>query len=378
MKITQAIKRDALPWQYSGENKNRHTRPLVLIFGDRLLLEKETMISEIKDEFPYPDLIFATTAGEIQHTTVQENTIIVNLISFEKARFEIKRVNILDFEKNSRKAGEQLTKILDPENLKHIFLISEGTFTNASQLLAGLEKNNIAKAPITGGLCGDAHRFEKTLAAYNTTPTEGEIIVVGLYGESLEISYASEGGWIPFGPMREVTKSHENTLIELDGMPALDLYKKYLGEKAEDLPHSALFYPLHVTEKNKNYSVVRTILNIDNKQKTMIFAGDIKKGSQAQLMLATVDGIVHGASNAAEIALKNRKKQPELAVLVSCIGRKLVMNQRVEEEIEEISVKLKPHTPIIGFYSYGEITPSPETSGSVLHNQTMTLTLISE
>ncbi|WP_417886326.1 FIST signal transduction protein [Zunongwangia sp.] len=378
MKITQAIKKDALPWQYNGEDKKLHTNPLVLIFGERMLLQDETIINEIREEFPYENLIFATSAGEIHNTTVQENSIIVNIISFEKATFNIQTANILDFEKDSTAIGQHLIQKLDPENLKHIFLISEGTFCNASQLLAGLEKYNVSKAPISGGLCGDDHRFEKTLASLNQNPQEGEVILIGLYGESLEVSYASHGGWIPFGPMRNVTKSKGNILIELDGIPALDLYKKYLGEKAKDLPHSALFYPLHITEKGKDHSVVRTILNIDHENKTMIFAGDIEEGAQAQLMLATVDGIVNGASIAAQKGLNNRKKAPELAILVSCIGRKLVLNQRVEEEIEEINIKLENHTPIIGFYSYGEITPSPETSESILHNQTMTLTLISE
>jgi hypothetical protein len=227
-------------------------------------------------------------------------------------------------------------------------------------------------------MCGDDARFEKTVASYKENPKEGEVILIGFYGDTLEISYASFGGWIPFGPERIITKSEANILYEIDGQPALDLYKKYLGEKASELPQASLLYPLNVTPEGKKEPVVRTILNINNDDQSMILAGDVPMNSRVQLMMASVDGIAAGAQIAAEFAMKNRKTNPELAILVSCIGRKLVMNQRVEEEVEHVRETIGEKIPMTGFYSYGEMAPFNESTSCELHNQTMTLTLISE
>ena len=232
--------------------------------------------------------------------------------------------------------------------------------------------------PISGGMCGDDAKFEKTLASYKENPKEGEVVLIGFYGETLEISFSSFGGWSSFGPERIITRSEANVLYEIDGQPALDLYKKYLGDKANELPQASLLYPLNVTPEGKLQAVVRTILNINNDDQSMILAGDAPENAKVQLMMASVDAIAEGASQAAILAMKNRKNHPQLALLVSCVGRKLVMNQRVEEEIEHVQEIIGNKVAITGFYSYGEMAPFSENTFCELHNQTMTLTLISE
>ncbi|MGB3774098.1 MAG: FIST C-terminal domain-containing protein, partial [Leeuwenhoekiella sp.] len=198
------------------------------------------------------------------------------------------------------------------------------------------------------------------------------------YGDTLEFSFASFGGWIPFGPERLITRSEKNVLFEIDGQPALDLYSKYLGDKASELPQASLFYPLYVRETGQENPVVRTILNIDEENKSMILAGNVLKGARVQLMMASTDALLEGASEAARLAVKNRSNEPELALLVSCVGRKLVLNQRAEEEIDEVIRVIGQKSNVAGFYSYGEIAPFYGENEGSLHNQTMTLTLISE
>jgi hypothetical protein len=95
-------------------------------------------------------------------------------------------------------------------------------------------------------------------------------------------------------------------------------------------------------------------------------------------MITNVDSIVNAAEIAAINALKNRKNKPTLAIIVSCIGRKLVLDQRVEEEIEEVIEVFNGNTTICGFYSYGEIAPFDDDTNCQLHNQTIAITLISE
>ncbi|MBB1192628.1 histidine kinase [Flavobacterium sp. SOK18b] len=377
MKIIQASKSAHGGWKYIQE-KSRLQNPLVLVFGNRFLLENNENVQDIRNEFPYEDLVFGSTSGEISGSSVNENSVSVIAIEFEKTCFVVKRANILEHNKDAKKLGEHLYEQMPKENLKHLFVLSEGSFVNGSSLIAGLEANITSGLSITGGMCGDDARFEKTLASYKDDPKEGEVILIGFYGSSLEVSYASFGGWIPFGPERVITKSSANILYEIDGQPALDLYKKYLGDKSSELPQASLLYPLNVKPCGKSEPVVRTILNIDNEKQSMILAGDVPVNSRVQLMMASVDGIAQGANTAAKFGIKNRVNSPELALLVSCVGRKLVMNQRVEEEIEHVREVIGLQVPVAGFYSYGEMAPLNGETTCELHNQTMTLTLISE
>jgi len=374
MKIVQGRRVKEDDWIFT--NDHVLSNPLVLVFGSRFLLEKEDIYSEIRSFFPNGHLVFGTTSGEIFLNRVFDDSVTFTAIEFEKGNFIVHTENILSHKKNAVKAGKALGKKFPEDNLKHLFVISEGSFVNGSDLITGLESQTLNKIPITGGLCGDGSRFEKTLASYNEKPKEGEIVVVGFYGDTLEITFAYGDGWIPFGPERTITKSSGNILWEIDNIPALNIYKNFLGEKASELPEAALFYPLSVKTPGSDYTIGRTILNIDEKNNTMIMAGDVPEGSLVQLTMAHVDNMSDAAINASEIAMKGRKKDPEIGLLTSCFSRKLVMDQRVEEEVEEVQYGIGADVAISGFYSYGEIASIQ--GKSMLLNQTLTLTLISE
>ena len=377
MKTIQLKKHKNQNWEYLSL-KQELKNPLVLVFGNRYLLENPTIYNEIKQIFPDGHIVFGSTSGDITAHSVDDESISITAIEFEKSKFLIKTSNVLNSDLDSFKTGNDLIKQFPTEGLKFVYVISEGSFINGSQLTKGMNaaaENNVL---ITGGLCGDAARFEKTLASYNENPKQGEIVAIGFYGETLEVTFSIHGGWTPFGPERVVTKSQSNILYELDNQPALDLYKKYLGEKSKELPAAALLYPLNVKSEDEEQSFVRTILNIDEQNNTMILAGDIPENSKVQLMMTNIDNIAHASELAAKQAIGKRKNKPQLALLVSCIGRKLVLDQRVEEEIEEVVAIVGKDTTIGGFYSYGEIAPFNLEINCQLHNQTMTITLISE
>ncbi|MBU3011730.1 FIST C-terminal domain-containing protein [Polaribacter vadi] len=354
--------------------------PLVLVFGNRYMLQDKNIYDEIKTVFPDGHLVFGSTSGDITSESVDDESITITAIEFEKSSFVIKTTNVLNNENkiNSFKTGKELIEQLPQDNLKYVFVVSDGSFVNGSQLTKGMNAATDDNLLITGALCGDGSRFEITLTSYNELPKEGKIVAIGLYGDTLEVSFATKGGWTPFGPERIVTKSQGNILYELDGQPALDLYKTYLGEKSKELPGAALLYPLKVKSSDEKKSIVRTILNINEEKNSMILAGDIFEESKVQLMMTNVDSIVNAAELGASKALEYRNSKPELAILVSCIGRKLVLDQRVEEEVEEVLEVVGKDATVCGLYSYGEIAPFNDEVNCQLHNQTMAITLISE
>jgi hypothetical protein len=281
--------------------------------------------------------------------------------------------------KSSYEVGEELARQLSDASLRHVFVLSDGLNVNGSDLARGLASGVAEGVSITGGLSGDSADFAETWVIADDAAGPRRVAAVGLYGDRLRVGYASMGGWRPFGPLRAITRAEGNVLYELDGRSALDLYKTYLGEHAEQLPGSALLFPIVVTETNGGQGVVRTVLSVDEQAKSMTFAGDIPQGGTAQFMKTNVDDLVDGATGAAKTSLVGLGEQrPDLALLVSCVGRKLVMKQRIEEEVEAVRDVFGAATTIAGFYSYGELCPFSQGEECRLHNQTMTITAFAE
>lgn len=168
-------------------------------------------------------------------------------------------------------------------------------------------------------------------------------------------------------------------MYELDGEPALDLYKKYLGDQAVELPSSAFNFPLSYRTEEMDAGIVRTVVGIDEKQNGVIFAGDVSEGGFARLMKFNFERLVQAANDAARNCLDSeRASSTELALVFSCVGRKIVMKQRVEEEVETIRAVLGEKATLAGFYSYGEISPFHHSGICRLHNQTMSITTFFE
>lgn len=352
---------------------------LVLLFGDRNLLKDKKYVEDLKQFYPKADVVGCSTSGEIFGTQVNVDSMVATAVFFEHTNIQtayVRMENILD----SYKAGKQLAASLSKESLTHLLVLSEGLHVNGSDLAKGFVDGLPEGVVATGGLAGDQARFEETVTVCNAEIHPDMIVAVGFYSNKLKVGFGSMGGWDSFGIDRVVTKSKNNIVYELDGQPALDLYKTYLGTQAQDLPASGLLFPLSLRLKEKNTILVRTILSVDEKNKSMTFAGDVPQGHVVRLMKANFERLVDGASGAAQMASKKVDlSRKVLAILVSCVGRKLVLKQRTEEELESVKDVLGKNAVLTGFYSYGELCPIHETQTRCeLHNQTMTITTFCE
>lgn len=347
---------------------------LVWAFGAKKLLARKDIFIVLQNMFPKAQIASCSTAGEIFHTAVNDNTISITAIQFRHTTVQANCVNVLNYT-NSFLAGADLAKQLFPGKPAYIMLLSDGSLVNATQLLNGIKSVNDT-IPITGGLAGDGSNFTSTVAGLNTLPAEGNVVGIAFYGSALQISHAAESGWKTFGVERTITASKDNIVYSIDGANALDLYKTYLGSYANDLPSSALLFPLSVLAPGSTIPLVRTILKIDQENKAMIFAGDVPQGSQVRFMRANFDKLIDAAHHA--VAMLGNQQPPRLALVISCIGRKLVLGARTEEEVETIADALGQNTLLSGFYSYGEIAPFNQSTGCELHNQTISITTFSE
>ncbi len=376
MQIQQYFWQKKKSWMPSiSDNIPLQNPDIIFVFGGREQLESREAIEDLKQIFSSSIFIGCSTSGEIYQTNVYDNSVTATCVFLEKSTVVHNAVHISNFDE-SFDAGVNLIQKFDKENLKHIFVISDGLHVNGSDLVAGMRAALPENINLTGGLAGDGANFKKTLVMDKDSSTrEGLIVAIGFYGENFEVSYGSFGGWDSFGIERLVTKSKGNILYELDNAPALMLYKSFLGEKSKDLPASALLFPLSLRTEAGQPPVVRTILAIDESQQSMTFAGNIPQGSYVRLMKANMDRLIDGATTAAQTCKNSNENVTSLSILISCVGRKLVLKQLVEEEIEAVQDVLGNKTTISGFYSYGEICPfSSKLLSCELHNQTMTIT----
>ena len=388
MKIEQRTWTRSRGWTPAAPGPAAQSVQLVLVFGATAALQDRQAVEPLQRSYPAAYILGCSTAGEICGTQVSDDSLVATAVHFEHTHLRTAQVS-LGASPDSRQAGETLAQLLphtvageagEPDQkLAHVLLLSDGLSVNGSELVRGLAGHLPEDVTVTGGLAGDGARFGETLVFNSAVPQKGAIAAVGLYGNRLKVGFGSLGGWDPFGPERLVTRSKGNVLLELDGRPALALYKQYLGEHAKGLPATGLLFPLSVRTRDGETPLVRTILAVDEQQQSMTFAGDVPEGARARLTKANFDRLVDGAVGAAQASLRGAgSAAPELALLISCVGRKLVLKQRVEEEVEGVRDVLGEQAVLTGFYSYGEIAPFAQGQRSELHNQTMTITTFAE
>ena len=384
MNIQQHLWSEANGWTPSLPSSQSQTQ-LVLVFGPSETASDAVRDTAIHDAWPEAHRVFCSGGGQIGGTIVYDGESVVTAVSFDHA--SVRAVARIHGEgEDSADVGQRLGRELPAEGLRHVLVFSDGIRVNGSALVRGLSSALPPSISVTGGMAADDDRFAFTPVGLGRNgdgvTAEGNIVAIGLYGETLRIGMGTLGGWDVFGPHRLITRSEGNVLYELDGEPALGLYKRYLGPFAEELPASALMFPLRLSSgcgaENGDDGVVRTILGMDEEAGSLTFAGDMPEGMYARLMKANIDRIIDGAMGAAEMAATGESIGPRLGLLVSCVGRRWLLKQRVEEELESAQAVLGDNATLAGFYSYGEIAPMTPAARCELHNQTMTITTIEE
>lgn len=375
MQTEQILWKKETGWSTQNASTMNGQANLVFAFGGIDVIASEDVLKELKSRYNNAHIIMASTAGEIHGNMVFDDSVSVTACSFEHTKLKVIKIAVGEFN-SSFACGEAIRQQLASSDLNHILIFSDGISVNGDELVRGVNHELPSDVIVTGGLAADAGRFSKTFVGADTMPASDQIVAIGFYGNRLQVNHGSQGGWDVFGPVRKVTRSEGNVLYELDGEGALEIYKRYLGARAAELPGSALLFPLCILGENSKTQLVRTILSIDENEGSMKFAGNIPNGASVQFMMANFDRLVDGAAQAAEMSLTD--SQPDLVMMISCVGRKIVLDQRVEEEVESVCSVFGDKAAFTGFYSNGEISPLMNTVGCSLHNQTMTITTYKE
>lgn len=360
------------------ENASTENADVVFAFGSTESIESKKPLKQLQAACPNAIIAGCSTGGVIQEATVTEQTLAATIISFDATETKAASARI-EGKGESFSSGKKIAKSLSAPDLNHLILLSGGIEVNGSKLVDGVRRHLPDEVSVSGGLAADGERFQRTPLWLNEIISKPSAVGIGLYGDRLQVGHGCLGGWDPFGPCRLISHSEGDVLYELDNQSALNLYKRYLGSYAEDLPASGLRFPLAIEVPGKSHEIVRTVVGVDEENESIHFSGNMPEGTYARFMKSNKERLIDGAAGAAEASLNGlENSSPELALLISCIGRKLVLQQRTEEEVEQAGKMLGTSTELIGFYSNGEISPAHSTSQSELHNQTMTITTFSE
>ncbi len=378
MKAVQAVWTPDKGWNRRLDSLGLGDAGLVFVFCSGGAVQNDSLLTEVLNAFPHAVAVGSSTAGEIYGDRVYDDSLAVTAVKFEKT--EVRAVYGRFSEKNEVKAvASGLAAELSAENLVHVLVFSDGLMVNGTELAKGITGALPENVSVSGGLAGDGSNFAETYVLGKKGFIRNGVVLLGFYSDSLEVGCGSKGGWDSFGPKRLVTRSEGNVLYELDNKSALELYKEYLGDFAADLPATGLLFPLSMSVGCPDQcELVRTILGINEEEQSMTFAGDVPEGTYVRFMKANKDRLIDGVQSAAEMSISAFGGNSELAVFVSCVGRKLVLGQRVEEEVEAAINVLGEQSLVTGYYSYGELSPLRGSGECLLHNQTMTITVFRE
>lgn len=350
----------------------------VLYFGPNEIIADGKFQSALRGAYPDARIIGCTTGTAICGVDLCDDAAFALACFLDNGSVNLAHSAIS--RETSYTAGAQLAQDLNGPNLAGVLLLCDSLNVDGIALLEGMRANLPAGVVIAGGLASDGSDFERTIVGADCAPQERLVAALGLYGAGMVINQGCAHGWDVFGPPRRITKAVGLELFELDGKPALDLYERYLGPDAAELPAAALRFPLLIENPdNSGEQVVRTVLNVDHEKRSMTFASPIPEGWSARLMRGAMDHLTEGARAAAEQAAEGSvQADGGLALLISCVGRRVVMGQETADEVEAVSSQFFPGLLQAGFYSHGEISTSSNDNKCGLHNQTMTIVTIQE
>lgn len=360
-------------WILEEENEcDTNVVDIVFVFGLVKTLREYNHTALLKKIYPNAQVVGISTAGNIFDDSVSEYKAIASAVSFDSGYVKVNTA--IMSEENLIEDASHLVDVFDKEDLKHIFVLGQPLGFDNSSLVKGLNLHKTCT--ISGAIAADENMFEDCYVFANESQEDNVAVAIGFYGKSLSVSIGCKAGWEEFGAQRIVTKAKDHTIYEIDNKPALELYKRYLGEYIDDLPASGLLFPLSIGNNKKN-EVIRVMTGI-NDDGSLNFAAGVEEGASVRLMKTNVENLIDGASLVANtIEAQNNKRS--LSLTISCGGRLSVLKQLAGEEIEAVHDILGDKSKVVGMYSHGEIAPfSDDLLDCQLHNQTMTITTLYE
>jgi class 3 adenylate cyclase len=338
---------------------------LALAFGG-IRLDQARVHAALREELGAEVLLGGSSYAEITPAGVTKDSVVVLLLDIEGLGVSFASTLVSDkpYETGRRLAAAAGKPSGAGLPLGLMFAsISNGYENDALKALA----DGLGKVPIFGGLCcgdydlGMSHPDFWTNYQYCGPALErkGATLALVEWPRSVKLSFASAHGWQPVAPPVRVTRARGEKALEIDGVPAVQYYRQFLGEESGDFFQLMVQrYGLALLGGNGG-ARLKLCVGSDEKTGAMTyFPAEELEGRQVQLIQASRRGLLEGAREAARKCLEGLGgKKPDLVLMVSCCTRNAILHSRMETEVDAVRAVLGEEVPVFGFYSGGEIVP---------------------
>jgi hypothetical protein len=362
------------------------TPDVLIIFGSTRF-DHRKLLEGIKSVAGQVPMVGGTTAGEISTSGFSTQSVVLMALSSKDLCF----TTGIGKNMSQDEAACGLSLIDDIRSKKSfedahsLILFPNGMGGDGAKLIQGLHSTLGSDFEIVGGYLGDDERFKYTYQYYDGKVYKDAIPGLLVSGKnSFRTGIGVRSGFESIGNRFYCTEAEGNVVKKFDGESALSLYKEFLGEeRSQRLPGICLEYPFGLIDEKvsiagKEYFQLRCGLAVDHQEDSITLAASIPEGSAITLTTASRGDIINGAMLAAKQAkdcLKGAK--PAAIFMFSCVGRKLVLGRRTQEEVLAVKEILGEEVPLIGFYTYGEIGPidkmKRDLAPTKFHNETVVL-----
>lgn len=303
-------------------------------------------------------LFGATTAGEFIDGQIEEGSIVAMLLELAPRFFKILLLPIGngDLHALARQVGEQAKNAY----ANPAFLLSySGLYTDGEMIVKGIEEVVGEAAVIFGGMAGDDLTWAGPCVFTNSQTSDKAILAMIIDGDKILLKGHASGGWKPVGTVRTITKSEGSMVYTIDGEPALAVVMKFLGldpnhpdELNEVLVKMGSYFPI-LLQRGDDAPVARTSMFANVNDGCLKFSGNVPQGAKFRFSLPPDFEVVNDVIAESKNIKKTQLPQADALVMFSCVSRHVTLGPLISEEIE--GVKDVWGSPLIGFFSYGEI-----------------------
>jgi hypothetical protein len=229
-------------------------------------------------------------------------------------------------------------------------------------------------APVCGGMAGDQVRFEKTYQFCNGK-VYSDAVPVLLFAGPLRVATGVASGWVPMGEDHRLTRTEGQTILEIDGESAREVWNRYFGSfELRGSRNQLVLYP-DGAESREFYLCAPSHFQEDG---SMVMLNPVIEGARIRFADATREQVLDAAGTSAESARAGYTGTPDAALAFSCAGRHAWLGTHVDREIGLLQEHVGAEVPTIGFYTYGEICPLPGSPTPYTHGATFVTVLIGE
>ncbi len=282
---------------------------------------------------------------------------------------------------DSRQAGRSIGAQAKELEASLLITFPDGMQGNTAEYIRGIQDILGAEFPIVGGVAAEHLAFQRTNEFYNREVLTGGAVAVAIRG-AVTLGTSARSGFQPVGGLRTITKVEgQHLILELDGQPALRIYKDFLGDTPANPQMVGIQFPLllvfdvagsHMTSDDRVH-VVRVVRSLDEEKGGLLLGGEVAVGMQVHLTRTVKDDLLRGAVEAVEEACK-KVPRPDVAFIFGCAGRKLLLGPHYQQEMAGAFARLGREVPKVGFYTYGEL--SPVHNVTIYHDETFTIALV--